>query len=323
MYTAIARARSRETSVRRVRPSRVRRACTALMCARRSTTRLCTSRTSFCAPVSSVRALAMVCSAPWSEVTPPPVVCAAVSQVNGAGRRGAGSGTSGNREAGGRLRARGAGGGPRHRRRDRCPSHRCRRRRSRRARRSPRYDAMRTRCGSPLGRRRTTLSVSTAAEAALSPNRSGAGRFEAEQAQDLGPGNAPCRRAGTRHDQPPGPGAVGPERLEQLEHARVVGSPLPRERVRDVMLQMPVTNRNRVGVGRGEVGDVSRSPGTDAANAPQSLFEHSDTRARGSIDAIRIACEAPDRARTAIFDANPAPLPIREARQRLRASAAS
>ena len=77
--------------------------------------------------------------------------------------------------------------------------------------------------------------------------------------------NPARRRARARDDQTPGPGAVRPERLEQFEHPRIVGAPLPHERVGDVMLEMPVADGNRVGIGGREVGDVRRGPRADPA----------------------------------------------------------
>ena len=71
------------------------------------------------------------------------------------------------------------------------------------------------------------------------------------------------------HEQAPHAGAVRPKRLEQLEHARVVGACFSRQRVTDVAREMPVADGHRVGVGRREVHDVRDCPRSDPAHREQ------------------------------------------------------
>jgi hypothetical protein len=57
---------------------------------------------------------------------------------------------------------------------------------------------------------------------------------------------------------------VRPERLEQLEHARVVGARFACERVPDVAREVPVAHGHRVGISRDVVHDGRGGPRADA-----------------------------------------------------------
>ena len=80
------------------------------------------------------------------------------------------------------------------------------------------------------------------------PERLTGGRDSASRAHEVvdpGPRRAPRRTVRPPDQQSPHARAMRPERFEQLEHARVVGPALSRERVPDVPGEMPVTDRHR------------------------------------------------------------------------------
>jgi len=66
---------------------------------------------------------------------------------------------------------------------------------------------------------------------------------------------------------------MGPERLEQLEHERVVAPPLTEERERDLMTEVVVADTDRVGVTERDPRDLGHRPRPDAGDGEESAAQ--------------------------------------------------
>src|SRR5690242_20070054 len=134
-----------------------------------------------------------------------------------------------------------------------------------------------------------------------------------QQPVDLTAGRAALGTRGARDDQAQRPRSLRPERLEQLEHACIVGVAFARERVSDVTGKVPVADRNRVEVACDHVQDLRRGPRSDAADTEETLREHTGVGIRRTFYARRLDCASPYAARTPQLDAQSPPLPVGKA----------
>jgi hypothetical protein len=137
-----------------------------------------------------------------------------------------------------------------------------------------------------------------------------AGGFGAHQVVYPSARSAARRRSRSRDEKPPNARAVRAERLEQLQHARIVGTRLARESEPDMTRKVPVAYRHGIGITRREVHDVRARPRTHAGNAKEKILESRVTDRRRPLEPARVARETAHRCGAAPFDADATPLPI-------------
>ncbi len=129
------------------------------------------------------------------------------------------------------------------------------------------------------------------------------------------PARRPVRPA---HEQAPHTGAVRSERLQQVEHAGIVGPSLTGQRVPDVAREVPVADRDRVGVGNREVHDVRGRPHSDTGCREQPALQRISSGSGRSVQPGRVLSDRLQCRRSATLHAEAAPVPVGQGDQRVR-----